>query len=858
MTSPDTSAPPLQVLRRLGSGPLGLTEQEAGDRLARYGPNTPPPPRARHGLLVLAQGLRDPFTVVLLCLVPVAAVVGALGTAMVTAALVAVSLVLRAFGEGRGRRSAAALRALVAGTAAVRRREAPSGTARVREVPVSELVPGDVVLLGPGDQVPADLRLLRTHGLRVHQAAITGESDAVAKTAVDFPALAAPKGARPWPAALDAPGLCLQGASVAAGTATGVVLATGADTRLSGAWRAPAGGRMPSAFDRSVRGIAWTLVRFMLVIPPLVLAADALAQGRGAQTLPFAVAVAVGLTPGMLPVVTTLAPARAAGRLAREHGVIVNRLSALHDLGGTEVLCVDKTGTLTTDRPVVHGSLGPYGDPEPEALRWAAVTAAWTLELAELPGPAPLDAAVLAAAAAEGHDPFAVDGVDALPFDPERRLALAVVRTPGAAGRHTLVVNGAVESVLDRCALSPGERAHLQARVRAATESGLRLLAVALGERAARTRPYTPADVRGLRLLGFVTLRDEPAPGAGAALRALERQGIDVRVLTGDQPGTAARACRDLGLDPGAVVSAADLDALTAPAREELVARTRVFARCSPADKARIVGLLRASGRTTGFLGDGVNDVPALRAADVGLCPSGAVDLARQSADLVLSGKDLTAVGHAVGAGRRSTSTVLAYLRLTLSSNLGNVLSMLVAGLLLPFLPMLPAQVLVQNLCFDAAQLAFVGRGARPRASAAPSVLRVPELLRAVVRFGLLNAAVDLATFGVLAFTLRHSGGASGEAGFHSGWFTENLLSQAVFLMLLGPARRLARGPLLRAAGALAGTGVLLPLSPAGAALGLVPLPGPYYAVVGAGCAVAGAVVLLRGRARRPGGEDRP
>ncbi|MFE9250529.1 HAD-IC family P-type ATPase [Streptomyces sp. NPDC007088] len=856
MASPDTAAAPFQVLRRLGSGPRGLTEEEAGDRLVRYGPNTPPPPRARHGLLVLAQGLRDPFTAVLLCLVPVAAAVGALGTAGVTAALVAVSLVLRAFGEGRGRRSAAALRAVVAGTAAVRRRQTPGGAARVREVPVSELVPGDVVLLGPGDQVPADLRLLRTHGLRVYQAALTGESDAVAKTAVGFPASATPDGRRPRPTALDAPGLCLQGASVAAGTATGVVLATGADTRLAGAWRAPAGRRMPSAFDRSVRAIAWTLVRFMLVIPPLVLAADALVQGRGAQTLPFAVAVAVGLTPGMLPVVTTLAPARAAGRLAREHGVIVNRLSALHDLGGTEVLCVDKTGTLTLDRPVVRGSLGPDGDPDPEVLRWAAVAAAWTLELAQLPAPAPLDAAVLAAAVAEGHDPFGAEGVDALPFDPERRLALAVVRTPGVAGGHTLVVNGAVESVLDRCALSPGQRAHLEDRVRAAADGGLRLLAVALGERAARTRPYTPADVRGLRLLGFVTLRDEPAPSAGAALRALERQGIDVRVLTGDQPETAARACRELGLDPGPVASAAELDALPAPARDELVARTRVFARCSPADKARILGLLRASGRTTGFLGDGVNDVPALRAADVGLCPSGAVDLARESADLVLSGKDLTAVGHAVTAGRRSTSTVLGYLRLTLSANLGNVLSMLVAGLLLPFLPMLPAQVLVQNLCFDAVQLAFVGRGARPRASAGPAVLRVPGLLRSVVRFGLLNAAADLATFGVLACALR-GGGAWGEVGFHSGWFTENLLSQAVFLVLLGGSR-LARGPLLRAAGALAGAGVLLPLGPAGAALGLVPLPGPYYAVVGAGCGAAGAVVLLlRGRARRPGRQRR-
>lgn len=847
VSAPDTAASQLQVLRRLASGPRGLSESEAQERLVRHGPNTPPAARPTRWPLLLRHGLRDPFTAVLLCLAPVSALVGAWGTATVTALLVAVSVLLRALGERRTERSSAALRALVEGTASVRRRAEPGGEARVREVPVAELVPGDVVLLGPGDLVPADVRLLRAHGLSVQQSALTGESGARSKHAVDLPAAPAGTGG-----VFDAPHLCHQGAWIAAGSATAVVEATGVDTRLLGAWRRPAGRRLPSAFDRSVRGVAWTLVRFMLLIPPVVLCVDAAAQGRGAQTLPFAVAVAVGLTPEMLPVVATLAPAGAATRLARAHGVIVRRLSALHDLGGAEVLCVDKTGTLTEDRPRVHGTLGVDGAPDPEVLRWAAVAAAWTLELAELPSPAPLDEALLTAADAAGIDPYGPEGVAALPFDAERRLASALVRTPGLPGRHTLVVKGAVDSVLERCALTPARRAECAGLAARAAASGLRLLAVALAERPTRGRTaYTRAEERGLDLLGFVTLRDEPAPSAAAALRGLARQGVEVKVLTGDQPGTAERACRELGLDPGRVVDAARLSGLREPERSGLLASTRVVARCSPADKARIVGLLRASGRTTGFLGDGVNDVPALRAADVGICPAGAVDLARESADIVLSGKDLRALGHAVRAGRGSTATVLAYLRLTLSSNLGNVVAMLVAGLLLPYLPMLPAQVLAQNLCFDAAQTAFVRRGAAPAAPARPVRLAPRALLRFLLGFGLLNAAADLATFAVLALTRHGLAGQGGAAVFHAGWFTENLLTQALVLVLLRPGAGPVPRPLRRAAAALCAVGLLLPLTPPGALLGFAAPPALYYPLTAAVLALYAAALVLLRRPRR-------
>ncbi|GED84054.1 magnesium-translocating P-type ATPase [Streptomyces sp. 6-11-2] len=834
---------PLQVLRRLDSGPRGLTDAEAEARLAAVGENTVPEVRTPSWPLLWVRSLRDPFTAVLLCLGLVSTLVASWGTAAVILSLVVVSCVLRATGEHRADRSMAALRELVAGTATVLRRTAGGERPRAREVPVTELVPGDVLRLGPGDRVPADVRLLRARGLTVHQAALTGESAPVAKAAVEEPGLGE---SGPFGQAH----LCFQGSSVATGTATAVVVHTGARTRFAAAHGTAGRGRGDrtalSAFDRSVQGISWVLIRFMLLTPPLVLVANAALRGRGLETLPFAVAVAVGLTPEMLPVIVTLCLARGTRQLAGAHGVIVKRLPALHDLGAVDVLCVDKTGTLTQDRPVVERALDADGRDDPEVLRWAAVGAWWTLQLAELPAPDALDEALLEAAGAVGEEH---DGVAAVPFDPVRRLATAVVR--GRFGRHVLVVRGAVEDVLERCALEPAERERLRELAAREADAGLRLLALATAERAARTGDYTPADERGLTFRGLIAFRDALAPTAAEALRGLAEAGVTVKILTGDHPGTAARVCRDLGLEVGEVHTVGsgpggDGDLAAA------AARSTVFARCTPDDKARVVAALRDAGHTVGFLGDGANDVPALRAADVGVAPRAACDIARDSADVVLADKDLTAIGHAVVAGRRASGNIASYLRVTLSSNLGNVIAMLVAGLLLPFLPMLPVQVLVQNLCFDAAQSSFAhdrpGRAALRR----PTALRPRAFLRFITGFGALNAVADFATFAVLALVLWGPDALNDEAVFHSAWFTENLLTQALVMVLLrtgrdeGGRRRLP-GPVGRAAAGLALAGLLLPVSPLGPPLGMTGLPLPYYVLLAAvlapyGLALAAAV----------------
>ncbi|MGW0960100.1 magnesium-translocating P-type ATPase [Streptomyces gelaticus] len=826
----------LQVLRSLDSGPRGLLEEQAGERLTRFGENTLPAWRPVSWTRRFLRSLRDPFTSVLLCLGLVSAAVASWGTASVTSVLVVVSCLLRSAEEHRADRSTAALRELVATTATVLRRSGPDAAPQARELPVGELVPGDVIRLGPGDLVPADLRLLRASGLTVHQSALTGESAPVPKHPVDTPSR--PGGAADTTCSeqeglFARPELCFQGSSVASGSGTAVVTATGAETRFAAAYDGSARRRGASAFDRSVHGISWTLIRFMLLTPPLVLMANAALRGRGLETLPFAVAVAVGLTPEMLPVIVTTALARGASLLAREHGVIVKRLPALHDLGAIDVLCVDKTGTLTQDRPVVERSLDASGRPGPEALHWAAVNALCTLELADLPAPDALDEAVLDAAEERGEAHSAYDGVAALPFDPVRRIATAVVHHPGRLGVHTLVTKGAVDAVLARCALGEAERIRLSALAARETANGLRLLAVARTERPARPRAYTGADETGLTFLGFVALRDALTPSAPDALGALNNRGIAVKVLTGDDPGTVARACRDLGLDPGEVMPAERIDALSDGALAKTADRVTVFARCTPEHKARIVSALRTAGRTTGFLGDGVNDLPALHAADVGICPSNAVDVARETADVVLAEKDLAAIDDAITAGRHCSGNIATYLRITLSSNLGNVIAMLAAGLMLPFLPMLPAQVLVQNLCFDVAQLAFAFDRPSSEVLRWPTVLRPRDFLRFITGFGLLNATADLATFAVLAFALHSSATSGGQEAFHSGWFTENLLTQALVMLLLrtggGLADGRSGGPLRVAACGLAVVGLLLPLTPLGALLGMSALPPLYY-----------------------------
>jgi Mg2+-importing ATPase len=870
------SLPPLLVLRRLESTPRGLAEREAHDRLARYGENTVSWARPPHWSVQLLVTVRNPFVLLLTCLDVVSAVTGDLDGAAVITAMVMISCLVRFRQEYRSDRAAGALRAMVATTATVLRRASAGSVPVARELPVDLLVPGDIVRLAAGDMVPADLRLLRSDELTVSQAVLTGESQPSVKYAAPDAVGDAWPGGDGDAAVFGCPWLCFMGTSVVSGSGTGVVAATGASAYFgatqSGLPRRPA----ETAFDRGVKGISWTLICFMLVCVPAVLAVTAVMHGHKFEAFLFAVSVAVGLTPEMLPAVVTTTLARGAGVMAGR-GAIVKRLPAIHNLGAMDVLCTDKTGTLTEDQTSLDCYLDPSGRPDPDVLRWACVNSYWQAECSGAAIGDVLDEALLRRAAEldisvpDISGPDGLTGVSVIPFDFARRRVTVAAAQAGRPGRCTLVTKGAVESVLDCCArvraegaaipLGPAERARLSQFADAHAADGVRLLAVAVAGRTARLGGYRPADEADLTLIGFVGFRDVPRDSAGTALAALAGHGVDVKVITGDHPLVAARICRDAGIEPGRVVLGTDLDDLSDAALAAVAATANVFARADPAQKARVVTALRSAGHTVGFLGDGVNDAPALRAADVGISVANAVDVARECAEVILLRKDLMTLDQAVAEGRRTFGNIVKYIKITVSSNFGNSLSMLAASALLPFLPMLPLQVLAQNLCFDLSQLALGFDRADEPSLRRPRTFDPRDLARFVVCFGPVNTLADLATFVILWRIMGPHGGAAGQVLLRTGWFTENLLTQALAVHLLRSrarpsARHHAAWPVLLTTAAVTLTALFLPFSPLAPELHMHALPLAYFpllaAVLGGYCAATAAVKTRYLRTRAP------
>jgi len=859
------SMPRLQLVRALETSSRGLTEAEADERATVYGENIlslrQSTTRWRHSSAVAG----NPFVVLLIALGVVAALTGNLAGALVVSVGAAISCGLRVQQERRGERAAAALRAMVAATASVLRRSGPGAQPVAREIPVAGLVPGDVVTLAPGDLVPADLYLLAATDLAISEWVLTGESRPALKSAAPIagPAVGDTTGdttsGMPW--------MCLMGGTVAHGAGTGLVIATGGATVFGTAHATAPERRSGGAFERSARRVTWMLLAFTALAVPAVFALASASRATPVPVLAFALAVAIGLTPEMLPAVITTLLARAARVLASD-GTVVRRLPAVHDLAAMDTLCVDKTGTLTEGRLAVIGSVDAAAAPAESALWWAAAIS--DAVASHTPGLANAFDDALSAAAATAED-LAHNGepslhvLDVLPFDPARRRVSALMRDPARLGSVILATRGAVAEVLPLCEsartnhtpdsamttlavpttvpLTAADRTRLLAYADEQARQGARLLAVAVADLPPRRAhaPLRPADEQALTLVGFVLLRDRAEESAPAAIADLAELGVRITVLTGDAPEVAARVCGEIGLDPGHIATGAQIDACDAAALAVLAARTTVFAQVGPVHKARVVSALQSAGRVVGFLGDGVNDAPALRTADVGIAVLGGAELARECADVVLGGKDLAGLARAIIESRRAAVNAIKYLRITISSNLGNALSMALAVLVLPFLPMLPLQVLVQNLCFDLCQLALALDRVDPAETVRPRRLAARDPALFALVFGPLNTIADLATFVGLHHVLNHPGtvavSPAAQAAFHAGWFAENLLTQALAIFLLRtrrPAGSAARPAWqLAAAGfLLAGIGVALPTTVLGRAVEFAVPPASFYPIL--------------------------
>ncbi|MGN6120820.1 MAG: magnesium-translocating P-type ATPase [Rhodanobacter sp.] len=821
---------PEALLDALQSNPGGLDAEQIRARLQRDGLNEVSREKPPHWSLQLLRAFRNPFIVVLLVLagVQLATDGNDLTGPLIIAVMVGISVLLSFTQEYRSSRAAEQLKAMVRNTATVRRR-ASDGHSEQIEVPVRELVVGDIVQLAAGDMVPADLRLLGAKDLFISQAILTGESVPVEK--------AAP--AATMPGVVDDPlelaSVCYMGTNVVSGTASAVVLATGARSYLGSLAHSMAGARVQTSFDRGIRSVSWLLIRFMAVMVPVVFVINGLDKHDWGEAFLFALSIAVGLTPEMLPLIVTANLSKGALAMSRRK-VVVKRLNAIQNFGAMDVLCTDKTGTLTLDRIVLERHLDLDGEASDQALEYGYLNSRFQTGLKNL-----LDKAVLAHRDLEAAATrYRV--VDEIPFDFQRR-RMSVVLADGA-GEHLLICKGAVEEMLSICAwaqtggviepMTGERRCAIKAMTHSLNEDGLRVLVVAVRRQPAQAHAYGVADEEGLVAVGCLAFLDPPKDSAATAIRALHQHGVAVKVITGDNEAVTRKICREVGLDVGESVQGRDIESLDDAALDALVARVTVFAKMSPLQKARVVRSLQRLGHTVGFLGDGINDAPALHDADVGISVDTATDIAKESADIILLEKNLMVLEEGVLEGRVTFGNIMKYIKMTASSNFGNVFSVLVASAFLPFLPMLPLQILVQNLLYDISQLSIPFDRMDEEYLSKPRKWDAGDIGRFMAWIGPVSSIFDITTF----WLMWHYFGANSPAHqslFQSGWFIEGLLSQTLIVHMIRTRRipflqSVASAPVLGLTLAIIVLGMLIPFSTLGGKIGMVPLPPMYFA----------------------------
>ncbi|KVW33683.1 magnesium-translocating P-type ATPase [Burkholderia ubonensis] len=863
MRAAQEAARPLEdTLKALRTSTRGLTYEQAADRLQLDGPNEiahDKPPRWTRQLLM---SFHNPFVYVLLVLAAISFCTDVWFAApgdrdyvgmTILLTMVTISALLRFAQEFRSLRAAEKLKAMVRTTATVQRAVTDTSEPARRDIPMREVVIGDIVHLSAGDMIPADVRLITSRDLFISQAVLTGEALPVEK--YDTLGAVAGKSADAGHAAandasqslLDLGNVCFMGTNVVSGTATAVVVATGEDTYFGSLARnVVSHKRIETSFDRGVASVSWLLIKFMFVMVPIVFMINGLTKGDWLSALTFALAVAVGLTPEMLPMIVSANLARGAVAMARRK-VVVKRLNSVQNFGAMDVLCTDKTGTLTQDKIILEHHLDLSGHKNEEILRLG-----WLNSFHQSGQKNLIDIAVVNRANEIGErvKPQGYKKIDELPFDfVRRRLSVVVADTRGT---HTLICKGAVEEMLavsthvqDEDGVRPLDfvaRKRLLEQANAYNEDGFRVLVLATRAipRGDEREQYRTADERDLVVRGFLTFLDPPKESAAPALAALRENGVAVKVLTGDNPTVTMKVCRQVGLEPGKPVLGTEVDALDDATLAQVVERTTVFAKLTPLQKARIVTALQANGHTVGFLGDGINDAPALRDADVGISVDSGADIAKETADIILLEKSLMVLEEGVIKGRETFGNILKYLNMTASSNFGNVFSVLVASAFLPWEPMLATQLLVLNLVYDTSQMLLPWDRMDPEFLKKPRKWEAGNIKRFMLWVGPTSSVFDITTYLLMwtvfgAGALYHlHGGASGQVVMNSGWFIESLVSQTLVVHLL----RTQKVPFLQSTAALPvllstvtaiAIGCWLPFSPFADALGFMHLPGSYW-----------------------------
>jgi Mg2+-importing ATPase len=835
-----------QVLWTLNSSKQGLVEDDAAARLKKFGKNevSQEKPPTWYGQLL--QSFNNPFVYILVGLAVVSYLTGDMKATIVLTSMVLISGVLRFVQEYRSTQAAEKLKKLVSTTATVIRRKSLDNRGERREIPIKELVPGDIIHLAAGDMIPADVRLLSSKDLFVSQAVLTGESLPVEK--YDTLSAVVEKRAdlvvQDQLSILDSPTICLMGTNVVSGTAVAVVVATGDRTYFGSLAKNITGKRALTSFEKGVNRVSWLLIGFMAAMVPIVFLLNGITKGNWGDALLFSISIAVGLTPEMLPMIVTANLARGAVVMAKQKAVI-KRLNSIQNLGAMDILCTDKTGTLTQDKIILERHVDLQGNESQEPLRYAYLNSYYQTGLKNL-----LDVAVLEHVEMKTQLQPAENysKVDEIPFDfVRRRMSVVVEELDNPSGhKHILICKGAVEEIFNICShakysdiiipMNEFVRADGIQVTQQLNENGFRVIAVAYKEISISqdTIPsYGTKDECDLILVGYLAFLDPPKDSASQAIMALQEHGVTVKIITGDNDIVTRKICQEVNLHIDGIVLGSQIEKMSDEQLVNLVDTTTVFAKMSPLQKARIIRILQSKGHIVGYLGDGINDAAALRDADVGISVDTAADIAKESADIILLEKNLMVLEQGVLEGRRTFGNILKYLNMTASSNFGNVFSVMGSSAILPFLPMQSIQLLAQNLLYDISQITIPFDNVDKEFLRRPQKWNVPNIGRFMLFIGPISSIFDYVTFIVMWFVFGANTPEEVKL-FNSGWFVEGLLSQSLVVHLLRTSRwpflqSTASLPVLLLTGIIVAIGVMIPFTPLGAALGMVPLPMRYF-----------------------------
>ena len=803
--------PLTDLLTRLSATEAGLSSTEAERRLEIYGPNEPEVVRRVSSLAQFLRFCTNPLVLILLVASMISASLGELLNAAIIGAMVVLSVVINFVQAYRSEEAVRRLREQVAPTASVLR------DGNWQELPRRVLVPGDVIRLSAGDLVPGDARLISSRDLHVQQAALTGESMPVDK---------APGTSASTESLLESENCVFVGTSVVSGSATAVVFATGQNTAFGDIALRLATRPPETEFDRGVRQFGILIMETVIFLVLFILVVNIAMHRNALESLLFAVALAVGLTPEFLPMITTVTLSAGAVRMARKK-VIVKHLAAIQNFGSIDVLCTDKTGTLTTGEMTLDLSVDAFGEPSAKVFSLAYLNSHFETGIKS-----PLDAAIVREPAPPSIDTYRK--TDEIPFDFERRRLSIIVEKDN---QYLLITKGAPESILavsTSCEVNgksqPLEelsRKRCEVAYRKLSARGLRVLAVAFRPGVAR-EGITVADERDMTLAGFLAFVDPPREGAAASLAALRRDGVTVKVITGDNELVTRNICERVGIDAEQLVLGSEIDHIDDLALAQIAEQAEVFARVSPAHKNRIIMALKSRSHVVGFLGDGINDAPSLHSADVGISVANAVDVARDAAEIILLQPGLDVLHSGIVEGRKAFGNVMKYLLMGTSSNFGNMFSMAGAAVFLPFLPMLPTQILLNNFLYDVSQLTIPTDNVDPAYTLKPQHWNIAIIRNFMLLIGPISSIYDFLTFYVL-LKIFHSS----EALFHTGWFVESLATQTLVLFVIRtagpPWSNRPSLPLMMTTVAVVLVGGFLPFSSLARPLGFVPLPLGFF-----------------------------